>query len=382
MLFESGCGKHSPSVPADRSGPVSRRTVLDALPWRSKILCCMHRKVFKFILPLMAIASLSPEEGRAVGRSVHVSTPTPCHTVERVEGSRVYLKAPEGSCIRSPGKVQVEMGESASVVSIFVDGVMWKRERVGEITSPEIREFIRRGESAADKIDLEANPHSGEGRESAEKADLFYRSDEFQNRLEMEAETITGEFFGEAADEKRTDAAEYYSDAAGRSGKLPPDERIYILVSSSVPLQTLRSYAHDVDRLRDGNIVIILRGFIRGMKKIKPTLDFIQAVRAGSEACRHGDANCGIYNAAVLIDPLIFHRYGVEEAPAFVYARKVKVRDPAMSLGAVGNAGAGDYFLLRGDVSLEYALAAINREAGSPFLDAVLDSLRGSFYQK
>ena len=59
---------------------------------------------------------------------------------------------------------------------------------------------------------------------------------------------------------------------------LLPDERIYIFMSSSVPLVTWNNYAKDIDKVRDPNIIMVMRGCIGGCKYIRPTLKFIQNI--------------------------------------------------------------------------------------------------------
>jgi type-F conjugative transfer system pilin assembly protein TrbC len=250
------------------------------------------------------------------------------------------------------------------------------------MTTPDLRDFIQTGEEAAGRIGIRTNPDEEEGRKRAAAVDSWYRSEEFQNRLQAEIRRIKREVFDGVPEEKTEGAAEYYSDAVKEAGGLPSAERLYILVSSSVPLTTLRAYARDLDRLRHPHIAIVFRGFIGGMKKIKPTLDYIRTILAKNGICKQGDPECATYAATVQIDPLIFQRYGIEEVPAFVYARNVQVRDAGMSPGIAGNASVGEYLILRGDVSLEYALETINREMRSSHVDAVLDSLRGGFYRK
>ncbi len=144
------------------------------------------------------------------------------------------------------------------------------------------------------------------------------------------------------------------------------DERIYIFVSSSVPKNTLRNYARVLDDLRQPRISMVMRGFVGGMTKVRPTLEFLRRVLFKDENC-YAD-KCEVYRAPILIDPLLFRRYGIEDVPAVVYAKGVRVMDSTVSEGVKEGAETGDYKVLYGDTALDGALELINREVRSRLL--------------
>ena len=83
----------------------------------------------------------------------------------------------------------------------------------------------------------------------------------------------------------------------------------------------------------------------------------------------------------VLIDPLLFRRYAVTQVPTFVYSRDVRL--PAGQSGSEGipeKIIVGTHCAIAGDVSLDYAVEALNREAGSPSLAALAEALRKGFH--
>jgi type-F conjugative transfer system pilin assembly protein TrbC len=150
--------------------------------------------------------------------------------------------------------------------------------------------------------------------------------------------------------------------AASKPGRLSQSERVYIFVSSSMPMAALRRYASDLDRLADPNIVMVLRGFVGGMKRFKPTGDFIGQVLRKDEACDPGKQQCEAYQAGIQIDPMLFRKYGIKQVPAVVYVPQVQVAD--LGDGAGGQADGGDYCVVYGDASLGYVLGVIGREWG------------------
>lgn len=155
---------------------------------------------------------------------------------------------------------------------------------------------------------------------------------------------------------------------------LKEDERIYIFISSSVPKETLRNYARDLDGLRQPRISIVMRGFIGGMTKVRPTLEFFRGVLFKDETCESD--KCEAYRAPALIDPLLFRRYAIEAVPAIVYAKGVRIMDSTVSEGLGEGAETGDYYILYGDAALEGALELINSEARSRSLDCLVWKIR------
>lgn len=164
-----------------------------------------------------------------------------------------------------------------------------------------------------------------------------------------------------------------------RNALLMPDERIYLFVSSSIPRSTLKTYAADLDKLKDENIVMVMRGFVDGVKYIKPTLDLISNVLKKDPACDSSRNQCDAFQAGIHIDPVLFSRYDIQTVPAIVYARGVRESNLEAGQGRDENQ-AGDAFRVSGDVTLEYALEMILKETRSSQIETILKKLRRGFY--
>ena len=176
----------------------------------------------------------------------------------------------------------------------------------------------------------------------------------------------------------------YYKDK-GKGGKTRPDrlspsERIYIFVSSSMPQETLRTYVRDVSGLGDENIVFVMRGFVGGMRHIKPTIGFIAKALVKDKDCDLSRQKCDAYNVNFEIDPLLFRKYGVARVPAFIYVPQIEVEDRERSEGDPDNAKAAGFHALYGDASLEYVLETLSRETKRASLEGVIDALKRGFY--
>ena len=108
-----------------------------------------------------------------------------------------------------------------------------------------------------------------------------------------------------------------------------------------------------------------MRGFIEGMTKIQPTISFIGSVLQRDPSCNPLEGECEMLPVALVIDPLLFRRYGIDRVPAVVYARGVKAEDSGLSEGDTKNTTIAEHHTVYGDASLEYLIEKIWRETGS-----------------
>lgn len=215
---------------------------------------------------------------------------------------------------------------------------------------------------------------NSEMEDKAKRLDSEVRSDLFQQRLQAEKDRLARELGGKDGTANKG----YFNsggDVDGRDKALSGDERVYIFISSSVPIETLRNYAREIDKLREPNVLMVLRGFKDGMVKVKPTLEFISSITMKDRNCK-GD-KCEAYSAAINIDPMLFRKYNVNAAPAVVYARGIRLVDPDM--GDCQTEESTGHFMVKGDARLSYALEVINREARSASLERLIKKLHGKY---
>jgi conjugal transfer pilus assembly protein TrbC len=219
------------------------------------------------------------------------------------------------------------------------------------------------------------NMHRKEAEKEARKASDLYSSEGYRKKIEQETKRIKSEVF--------RGLKEYYRDKPNgikENAKLSPHERIYLFISSSVPTGTLRNYMAGIDAAQDPNIIVVMRGFIGGMKYVRPTLEFTHALLKKNTSCNLPE-QCELYAVNFEIDPLLFRRYGINRVPAVVYVPDIDVEDPAGSEGLEDNAKVSDYHLFYGDVSLDYAIERINEKARSSSLEDLARVMRKGFYR-
>lgn len=163
----------------------------------------------------------------------------------------------------------------------------------------------------------EVNPAASESFEN-------YRSKEFQDRIYKEVKKLKKELFtGWKAFLPDPGNGKYASPDEG----LGTNERIYLFISSSMPRETTRRYIADIDRLNMPaapiGITVVMRGFIGGMKKAGPTLEFMRNILLKNQNCTDDGSRdgCEAYVVEVQIDPILFSQFGIEKVPALVYVR-------------------------------------------------------------
>lgn len=313
---------------------------------------------------MICLAVTTPCAPAFAGSSGFIATPDACCVVDRVENDEIHLKK-TGVCSGTPGKAYIETKRKR--VKVVVDGVHWKETDVEELTVPDLATTLANADRLAGRMTLPVNRHEKEMTSLAGTLDSYYRSDEFRLRVKSETERITSEVFGDRI-------SGYYADRAKdiSRGRLSPSERVYVFISASMPLATIRNYVASVARLGDPNISLVVRGFIGGMTKIQPTAAFIGSVLQRDPACRPQDGDCEMLPAGVAVDPLLFRRYRIERVPAVVYAQGVTAGDAGLSEGDTANTKVSGSFTAFGDASLEYLLDQLRRESGSASLAALL----------
>lgn len=332
---------------------------------------------FRIFIIFISLVLLDGELTYAELKKAYIETPSPCYKIEKIEDKRVYLKSMAKDCIQTIGKAQIEVEQSVKKVYVFTNGKFWKEQILTEFNLDSINEYMEKVDDFKKDLKVPENLHKKQGQEIAEKTYQQYLSKEFQEKLQAETERLKEGIFKKPVEE-------YYSGSSkeiGKTkGKLLPTERIYIFISSSIPIQTLRNYALVLDKLRDPNIVMVMRGFVDGMKYIKPTINFVGEIFKKDPGCDLAKQKCDTYRADFQIDPLLFRRYQIAKVPAVVYATDVNVVDVQMSEGLEDNTKVSNYYVLYGDASLEYVLETIQKETKSASIEGLLTVLKKGFY--
>jgi type-F conjugative transfer system pilin assembly protein TrbC len=216
-------------------------------------------------------------------------------------------------------------------------------------------------------------PQNKKEKNAEETAEVF-NSSEYQRKLQLQINALKPRLHPDQENQAQTPVSR---NEKNQNHFLMPDERIFLFVSSSMPASTLKNFAADLDKLKDPNIFMVMRGFVDGVRLIKPTLKFIDSVLIKDPNCNPVTRKCEAYQANINIDPALFSKYGVQSVPAIVYARGVNEIEAGQ--GTTENIAA-DAYLVSGDMSLDYALELIGQKTQSSQINNILKKLRRGFY--
>ena len=329
----------------------------------------LQRDATVALLSVCAMSSMAAAAG-------FIDTPDECYMVKKVdkEAKTVQL-ASAGKCQGRAGRAFVDLdGE----VLIFRDGQEWKRQAVQPVSMPDLSKSMKDAKKLAKSMTIPKNKFEKEMQAEAAKTIAVYQSPEYQTKLAAETERIKREMFHEQLKDLPADMGglKKEQDRPEQSvvpARLKDDERVYVFISSSMPLETIRTYAAAIGRYNDPKkMVLVMRGFIGGMQKIGPTTNFIADVLKEKSTCDFTSSEqCQMVNANVQVDPILFRRYGIKEVPATVYAKGVRVNNPDQSEGN-DDVAVSSFWTVYGDASLEYNLDRIRQESGSDSLQGLL----------
>lgn len=323
------------------------------------------------LLTTAIVVSLVPQH--ILAKTVIIDTSDFCAHVEKVGGNRVDLTVAKEPCpIEGPGKASIRIGEEVNEIDIYVNETYWKKVSASSqsLSIGDVADVVDGAKKYGGDLSLPENPHRIEAQRIAEGVSRYFQSEEFQQRIESEKARLYGEVYGSQADSHRETPK-----TPGKVGRLSSQERIYLFISSSVPVPTLRRYVQAINNFGEPNIKIVMRGFVGGAKFVKPTMAFLKEILFVDPECDPTRERCSTFGVDVIVDPLLFGRYQVERVPAFVYVPSISVADSQMSEGLESNRMSGHY-LIYGDVSIEYVLRLFSRERKSPGLEGLLTSHR------
>lgn len=165
--------------------------------------------------------------------------------------------------------------------------------------------------------------------------------------------------------EQATVAQKYLGNANEKNDKnfyFNSKETIYIFISSSIEETTLKNYLETTKYIQD-NVVFVLQGAIGGMKKLRPTMQWIKNLITDKYA-----------NARIVIDPRLAKNFGIQRVPAILYTQKELFELEAEKI-TNNPKSSGDTYLFYGDMPFRYAIKELNEKKQNQFLTDILRKL-------
>ena len=327
----------------------------------------METFLHKISVVVLLVSCLATAKG-ASAATVFIDTPDLCTKVQRIEQGRVYLTT-DKQCPQIAGKVPVEL-PPGSEIEVYVNGEDRGTQRPAEFDAGAPAEAQKRAQALAGTIDVPKNVNEKEGYAAAKEVADYSRSEEFVRKLDLESERIRSQ---DILGEKQI-VEDHYADLKkiAKGAVLSSSERVYIFVSSSMPLATVRNYAAAIDAIGDPNIFMVMRGMVNGMTDVRPNVRYLSSVLKRDPGCKE---YCPIFLGQVQTDPYLFRRYGVSQVPAVVYVKGVEKEDEEVSEGVEEYTSAGQSYTFLGDVPLSYAMNEIAQSSVSASAKAVAKKL-------
>lgn len=142
-------------------------------------------------------------------------------------------------------------------------------------------------------------------------------------------------------------------------------DRVLLFVSSSMPVDTLRQYAKDLNQVGG---IMVFSGFIGGAKRIMPTQQFLQKIIIDDPNCQL--TKCSSINLNVSFDPKRFLVYGIEKVPALIYEKNVN-----MAANCQPDRLTKPKHIIYGDAALKGMLAELYRVTADSNIKTVIEQL-------
>ncbi len=264
-----------------------------------------------------------------------------------------------GSTIRSEENTQAKENVPASLQVEIKDNL----EGATKANVDKMLEEARKKAASMSAADIEAktleksemiqvpgNIHVEEGQQAAQQAADQYSAPQSQKRLQCEQSTIQQQVFGANTEVD-----------PGKPGKLSASETIYLFISSSMPEEVVHTYLMKAARAGDKRIIPVMYGLVQGIANKAINAEYFNRVLLEDLECRdkQGDI-CKRIQVPVQVNSPLFKQYNVTQVPTVVYA------------------SGENSWSVQGDSALDYLLEQINREAHSPALSSLIDSMRGA----
>jgi len=181
-------------------------------------------------------------------------------------------------------------------------------------------------------------------------------------------QTVVNSFAGIHPSKK---AIQYYSNIFRKS------DRLYIFISSSIPIATLRSYAEIASLLKNNNIYFVMRGCVNGCHTIAPTKAFVKKIIG-----LKGNKVLSVIHG-IEIDPLLFRLYNIKRVPVFIYAKNINPLNNSISQGLLRNlSGSPIFYESIGDWSFKYHIEQLADMSKSQSLRDLYNRLNKNWYEK
>ncbi len=224
------------------------------------------------------------------------------------------------------------------------------------VLAGDVAGLLERTEREAEHITLPTNTFQDEGIKAAQETAKLFHSPEFQERIRCEEQRLEKEIFaGYTApwEEQQKEVMQRQEHSS-----LAPEEKVYLLFSSSVPIETMQAHIAAIAGAGDAKVVMAMRGWVNGLNNSGANIQYFSRILQKDPLCRGERQPCEHYQVPIKLQPTLFATYDVTQVPAVIYVN-------------------GDTaYRMQGDAALDYMLERINSEVKSTTLDKLITTLR------
>lgn len=225
---------------------------------------------------------------------------------------------------------------------------------------------------------------SGEAEKHAKEVSNFVRTDKFQKGVAENEKYILydksidwSKYTGKYSEQTKNTIEQLEktnSPLVSKNQYLNSNEKLFIVISSSLPRETIRSYFKTLEGV-NLDVTFIMRGVIGTPQKIMPTINYINEllVKNPNEDISKQENR---YQFNVEINPKVTRRFDVKEVPAILF---IKNYNPVVQeyKEIIGSPDKDEtYWIAYGDSSIDYALEEINKNAKSDGIERLLKAIK------
>lgn len=161
---------------------------------------------------------------------------------------------------------------------------------------------------------------------------------------------------------------------------LSPDEKLFIVISSSLSKESIQNYFKMLEKVNT-DISFVLRGLVgNDVRYINPTRAYIQDLLIKNPHNKDKQDKDNFYYFNIQINPKITKHYHIKQVPAVIYVKNYNpILEDYQALPEKPDEKE-EVFIAYGEVGIDYALKAINKEAKSKGLERLLYNMKNNFY--
>lgn len=114
-------------------------------------------------------------------KATYIDTPDTCVKLQKVEEDKIYLTSVK-DCPYNTGKLKVDLKKEYEEVYVFVDGKLWKKQKIQKFDTKTLQKRLSEIEKESKDLKIPENTYKAEGEKEAQKVVEIYNSEEFQEK--------------------------------------------------------------------------------------------------------------------------------------------------------------------------------------------------------